>query len=130
MESIILFDGVCNLCNSGVQFIIKRDPQCQFKFASLQSETGQKLLTQYGIKKEIDSIVFIEMDKVYIKSSAVLQICRKLNGFWSCFSILRLLPPLIRDLLYDFVAKKRYIWFGKMESCMIPTKEIKNRFLE
>ncbi len=130
MEAIILFDGICNLCNSSVQFIIKRDPTGYFKFASLQSEVGQRLLKQYEVSKQIDSLIVIEKQKVYIKSSAALQISRKLNGFWRYISILRILPPLFRDFLYDLVAKNRYNWFGKRESCMLPTAEMKKRFLD
>lgn len=130
MEKIILFDGVCNLCNRSVQFIIKRDPNGHFKFASLQGEVGQKLLKQYGFDKEIDSFVLIENQRIYSKSSAALRVCRNLNGFWKVFSILRILPPSFRDFFYDIVAKNRYKWFGKKESCMLPTKEMKKRFLD
>jgi predicted DCC family thiol-disulfide oxidoreductase YuxK len=130
MGAIILFDGVCNFCNSSVQFIIKRDPTGYFKFASLQSETGQQLLKKYGVSKEIDSLIVIEKQSVYIKSSAALQISRKLTGFWSFFSILRVFPPLFRDYLYDLVAKNRYNWFGKSDNCMLPTAEMKKRFLD
>lgn len=129
MEAIILFDGICNFCNSSVQFIIKRDPTGYFKFASLQSEIGQQLLKQYRVSKQIDSLIVIEKEKVYIKSSAALQISKKLSGFWKCFTILRVLPPFFRDFLYDLVAKNRYNWFGKRESCMLPTEEMKKRFL-
>jgi predicted DCC family thiol-disulfide oxidoreductase YuxK len=130
MGAIILFDGICNFCNSSVQFIIKRDPTGYFKFASLQSETGQQLLKQYGVKKEIDSLIVIEKQNVYIKSSAALQICRKLTGLWRFFSVLRVFPPIVRDYLYDIVAKNRYNWFGKRDSCMLPTAEMKKRFLD
>lgn len=130
MEAIVLFDGECNLCNSSVQFIIKRDPAGYFKFASLQSETGRELLKQYGVSHQIDSLIVIENQRVFSKSSAALQICRKLNGFWRFLSVLRVLPPFIRDFLYDLVAKNRYNWFGKRESCMLPTAEMKKRFLE
>ena len=130
MEKIILFDGVCNLCNSSVQFVIKRDPDGHFKFASLQSEIGQSLLEQHGFNKEIDSFVLIENQRIYSKSSAALRVCRNLNGFWKVFSILRILPPSFRDFFYDIVAKNRYKWFGKKESCMLPTKEMKKRFLD
>lgn len=130
MEAIILFDGICNLCNSAVQFVIKRDPAGYFKFASLQSETGQRLLKQYGVSRQIDSIIVIEMQKVYIKSSAALRICRKLEGFWKYLTILRVLPPFFRNFFYDLVAKNRYHWFGKRDSCMLPTAEIRKRFLE
>jgi predicted DCC family thiol-disulfide oxidoreductase YuxK len=130
MKNIILFDGVCNLCNHSVQFIIKRDPKGHFKFASLQSEIGQKLVEQYGIPKGIESIIYIENDKVYIKSSAALRISRKLNGYWRYLKILSILPSSVRDFFYDIIAKNRYKWFGKKESCMLPTTETKKRFLD
>ena len=130
MENIILFDGVCNLCNHSVQFIIKRDPKGHFKFASLQSEIGQKLVEQYGIPKGIESIIYIEKDKVYIKSSAALRISRKLNGYWRYLTILSILPSSFRDFFYDVIAKNRYKWFGKKESCLLPTIETKKRFLD
>ena len=130
MEKIILFDGVCNLCNSSVQFIIKRDPKSCFKFASLQSETGRSLLEQYNFNKEIDSFILIENQKIYSKSSAALRVCTNLNGLWKLLTILRILPVPLRDFFYDLVAENRYKWFGKKESCMIPTKEMKKRFLE
>jgi predicted DCC family thiol-disulfide oxidoreductase YuxK len=130
MKAIILFDGICNFCNSSVQFIIKRDPTGYFKFASLQSDTGQQLLKRYRISKEIDSLVVIEKQNVYIKSKAALQICRKLTGFWRLLSILRIFPPVFRDYLYDIVARNRYNWFGKSDSCMLPTAEMKKRFLD
>jgi predicted DCC family thiol-disulfide oxidoreductase YuxK len=130
MKNIILFDGVCNLCNHSVQFIIKRDPKGHFKFASLQSEIGQKLVEQYGIPKGIESIIYIENDKVYIKSSAALRISRKLNGYWRYLTILSILPSSFRDFIYDVIAKNRYKWFGKKESCLLPTKETRKRFLD
>jgi len=129
MERIILFDGVCNLCNSSVQFIIKRDPKGRFKFASIQSETGQSLLELHGYDKEIDSFILIENQKIYFKSSAALMVCRNLNGLWKLLTILRILPAPFRDFFYDVVANNRYKWFGKKESCMLPTKEMKKRFL-
>lgn len=130
LESIILFDGVCNLCNNSVQFIIKRDPKGHFKFASLQSETGKRILKQYDVRKDIDSLILIENEKVYFKSSAALQICSKLNGFWKLLSIFKIIPPIFRDFFYDKVAINRYNWFGKRDSCMLPTAEMKKRFLE
>jgi predicted DCC family thiol-disulfide oxidoreductase YuxK len=130
MGAIILFDGICNLCNKSVQFIIKRDPIGYFKFASLQSETGKRLLKQYKISKQIDSIIVIENKKIYFKSSAALQICGKLTGFWKLFTVLRVLPPVFRDFLYDKVAKNRYKWYGKRDRCMLPTAEMKKRFLD
>ncbi|MBV7506582.1 thiol-disulfide oxidoreductase DCC family protein [Bacillus sp. sid0103] len=130
MDRIILFDGVCNLCNSSVQFIIKRDSAGYFKFASLQSQTGQTLLKKHGLNNDLNSFVLIENDKVYLKSSAALRVCSKLGTVWRIFSIFRFLPSFIRDFLYDIVAKNRYKWFGKEESCMLPLPEWKQRFLD
>ncbi|MFD2443612.1 thiol-disulfide oxidoreductase DCC family protein [Bacillus sp. CGMCC 1.16607] len=130
MAKIILFDGVCNFCDSSVQFIIKRDPRGNFKFASLQSETGQKLLKQVGLKDEIDSFVLIDDDQYYLKSSAALKVSRNLNGAWSLFSLLTVIPVPIRDYLYDILAKNRYKWFGKKDSCMLPSPEVRSRFLD
>jgi predicted DCC family thiol-disulfide oxidoreductase YuxK len=127
---IILFDGICNLCNSGVQFIIKRDSNGHFKFASIQSETGQRLLKKHGISNKIDSIVVIENEKIYIKSDAALHISKYLDGYWKYLILLKVLPAAFRDFLYDIVAKNRYKWFGKKESCMLPALETKARFLD
>jgi len=130
VDQIILFDGVCNLCNSSVQFIIKRDTAGYFKFASLQSESGQTLLKKCGLNNNLNSFVLIENNKVYLKSSAALRVCSKLGTGWRILSIFRFLPPFIRDFLYDIVAKNRYKWFGKEESCMLPLPEWKERFLD
>ncbi|MGE8207168.1 thiol-disulfide oxidoreductase DCC family protein [Heyndrickxia sp. NPDC080065] len=130
MAGIILFDGVCNFCNSSVQFIIKRDPAGCFKFASLQSEIGKKLLREHGIHDEIDSFVLIEDNTYYIKSSAALRMCKNLQGLWRLLYLFLIIPPPIRDFFYDLIAKNRYKWFGIRESCMLPTKEERDRFLE
>jgi predicted DCC family thiol-disulfide oxidoreductase YuxK len=130
VSRIILFDGVCNLCNNSVQFIIKRDSAGYFKFASLQSETGQTLLKKHHLNTDLNSFVLIENETAYVKSSAALRVCSKLSGVWRILSIFRILPPFIRDLGYDYVAKNRYKWFGKKESCMLPLPEWKQRFLD
>jgi predicted DCC family thiol-disulfide oxidoreductase YuxK len=130
VDRIILFDGVCNLCSRSVQFIIKRDSLGHFKFASLQGEIGQSLLKKHGLNNDLTSFILIENEKVYLKSSAALRVSSKLDGAWGMLSILRILPPFLRDLLYDIVAKNRYKWFGKEESCMLPLPEWKERFLD
>ncbi|MGF6949539.1 putative DCC family thiol-disulfide oxidoreductase YuxK [Neobacillus sp. B4I6] len=130
VDRIILFDGVCNLCNNSVKFIIKRDTLGYFKFASLQGETGQRLLKKHSLNYDLNSFVLIEKEKVYIKSSAALRVCSQLGGAWRIFSIFRFLPPLFRDFLYDIVAKNRYKWFGKEESCILPLPKWKQRFLD
>lgn len=130
MGGIILFDGVCNFCNSSVQFILKRDPKGYFKFASLQSETGKSLLKKYEINEDISSLVLIEEDTYFLKSNAVLRICIHLRGLWGIFSIFRFIPTPVRNSLYTIVAKNRYTWFGKRETCRIPSIEERQRFLD
>jgi predicted DCC family thiol-disulfide oxidoreductase YuxK len=127
---IILFDGVCNLCNSTVQFIIKHDRNGKFYFASLQSEFGQEQVKKYKIDPRLtDSVIYIYNDCAYIKSSAALRIARQLDRGWPLLFVFMFLPPFIRNFVYDFIAKNRYKWFGKKDSCMIPSPELKGRFL-
>ena len=129
-SSIILFDGVCNLCNGFVQFVIRHDPAGQFKFTSLQSEKGQELLKDLPAAfRKIDSVVFLENGRYYQKSAAALRIIRRLSGGWPFLYVFIILPAFLRDWLYSFVAKNRYRWFGQQESCMLPTPELKSRFL-
>ncbi|MFD2682063.1 thiol-disulfide oxidoreductase DCC family protein [Bacillus seohaeanensis] len=128
-RAIILFDGICNLCNHSVQFIIKRDPTAYFQFASLQSDVGVSLRETYGLPTRIDSVVLIENNKVFVKSNAALHICKHLKGMWKLLFVLKLLPPFIRDGLYEVVAKNRYKWFGKRDQCMLPDQNRKDRFL-
>lgn len=113
-HSIILFDGVCNLCNGAVNFVIKRDPGNVFKFAPLQEKQGALLLKTHAIDiQKLDSIVLIENGNVYTKSSAALRIARKMSNLWPLFFVLLIIPSFIRDGVYDFIAKNRYKWFGK-----------------
>jgi len=129
-HSIILFDGVCNLCNGAVNFVIKRDPGNVFKFTPLQEKQGVLLLKKHAIDaQKLDSIVLVENKKVYTKSSAALRIARKLSGLWPLFFVLLIIPSFIRDGVYDFIAKNRYKWFGKKERCIIPTPGLKEKFL-
>lgn len=130
-HKIILFDGICNLCNSTINFVIKRDRKNKFKFATLQSKTGQALLSEFKIdRSETDSIVLIDGKKSYVKSTAALHIAKGLSGAFPLLFGLLILPRFIRDRLYDYVAKNRYKWFGKKESCMVPTPELKAKFLD
>ncbi len=130
-QHIILFDGVCNLCNKGVQFIIKRDKKNNFKFASLQSATGQILLQKHQINtKSMDTFVYIEEDKAFIKSTAALKIAKNLKYGWPLLYVFIVVPAYLRNLVYDIVAKNRYRWFGKKNSCMIPSRELKAKFLD
>lgn len=130
-KKIILFDGVCNLCNGAVQFIIKRDHIDMFRFAALQSETGSKLLAERNIDTEdIDSIILIKPNVAYYtKSTAALEIGKNLKGLRTLSSILLWFPESFRNIVYDIVAKNRYEWYGKKESCMIPTPKLKEKFL-
>jgi predicted DCC family thiol-disulfide oxidoreductase YuxK len=130
MSAIILFDGVCNFCNGSVNFIIERDPEGYFKFAPLQSEIGEKLLRENGVDKaETDSVVLIEDGKVYTHSTAALRVARKLSGGWRWFYHLIYVPRFIRDAAYKLFAKYRYKLFGKKDECMLPSPEIRARFL-
>jgi len=126
---IIFFDGVCNLCNGAINFIIDRDRKSYFKFAPLQSSIAEKYISK-SIIQNTDSIILLEGGKIYSKSSAALKISRKLDGPWKVLYILTIIPKFIRDYFYDIIAKNRYKWFGKRDSCRMPSEEIKNRFLE
>ena len=130
-KKIILFDGVCNLCNGFIQFIIKRDKQDTFRYASLQSEIGQQLLLERYIDTAlIDSVVLIEPGVAYyIKSDAALQIGSYLKGYRSISRILYLIPRDLRNIVYDLIARYRYAWFGKKDVCMVPSPELKAKFL-
>ncbi|WP_297692283.1 thiol-disulfide oxidoreductase DCC family protein [uncultured Eudoraea sp.] len=131
-KKIILFDGVCNLCNSSIQFVIKHDKKNRYKFAALQSDTAKMLLSQRGIdSSQIDSIILIDPNTAYyIKSSAALEIGKSFGGGWRLLSIFEWVPRPIRDWIYDLIAKNRYSWFGKQNDCMIPTPELKAKFLD
>ena len=129
-HSIILFDGVCNLCNGAVNFVIKRDTGNVFKFTPLQEKQGVLLLKTHAVDtQKLDSIVLIENEKVYVKSSAALRIARKMSNLWPLFFVFLIIPSFIRDGVYDFIAKNRYKWFGKKEQCMIPTPGSREKFL-
>jgi predicted DCC family thiol-disulfide oxidoreductase YuxK len=130
MSAIILFDGVCNFCNGSVNFIIERDQAGYFKFAPLQSEIGEKLLAEHGVDKTLtDSVILIEDGSVYTHSTAALRIARKLEGPWKWFYGLRIVPSFIRDGFYKLFARYRYKLFGQKDECMLPSPEIRARFL-
>ncbi len=130
MGAIVLFDGVCNFCNGAVNWVIERDKAGYFKFAALQSEIGQELTAKHGIDtSETDSIVLVEDEKVYTYSTAALRIARRLNGIWSWTYSLIATPKPVRDFFYKLFARYRYKLFGKQEACMMPTPEIRARFL-
>jgi predicted DCC family thiol-disulfide oxidoreductase YuxK len=126
---IVLFDGVCNVCDAAVNFIIDHDRDGKFKFASLQSDVGRKLCREHGIPEDFDTIAFIEGGKPYTRSAAVLQIAKGLDGAWPVLFSLVVLPRSVRDRGYRYFAAHRYAWFGKQESCRVPTPDIRRRFL-
>jgi predicted DCC family thiol-disulfide oxidoreductase YuxK len=130
-NQIILFDGHCNLCNGSVQFIIKRDSRRKFRFASLQSSFGKNQLHKFGLSANtLYSIVLIKNATYLQKSNAALEIARDLEGLWPVFYVFKIVPLFLRDWVYDIIAKNRYSWFGKKDSCMIPTQDLKSRFLD
>jgi predicted DCC family thiol-disulfide oxidoreductase YuxK len=129
-KQLILFDGVCNLCNTYVQFVIERDSQNKFLFASLQSDTGQNLLKHFGLDTtELKTLVLLQDKEIYIKSTGALRILKQLDGIWKFSYIFILIPAFIRDFFYSFVAANRYRFFGKKEYCMIPSPKLKSKFL-
>jgi predicted DCC family thiol-disulfide oxidoreductase YuxK len=130
-KPIILFDGVCNFCNYWVNFAIKRDKKKKLRFTPLQGETAKQLLPQYDINPtSLSSVILIDNGKAYTQSSAAIRICKYLNGGWKLFYGLMIIPKFIRDFFYNIIARNRYKWFGKRDECMVPTPELKDRFLE
>lgn len=127
---LVLFDGVCNLCNSSVQFVIRHDRKKQFYFASLQGTTGQQVLKDFSLPTDtFNSFILIDQGVAYRESTAVLTLLKKLGGFWQLAYLFILIPAFIRNALYRFIARNRYRWFGKKDSCMVPAPELKKRFL-
>ena len=125
----MLFDGVCNFCNGAVNFIIRHDHSRKFKFAALQSDAGMRLRQRFDISEDVDSIVLIEDDRAFLHSSAALRIARALGGIWSLGYLFVIVPTPIRDWFYKLFAKYRYRLFGKKDVCMVPTPDVKERFL-
>lgn len=129
-KKIILFDGVCNLCNSSVTYVIKRDKKDLFRFAALQDVVGQQLIEKHQIDtSKTDSIILIDGDTAYVKSTAALKVARHLGGGYPLLYGFMIIPNFIRNWVYDFVARNRYKWYGKKDSCMIPTPELRSKFL-
>ena len=129
-EHIIFFDGVCNYCNSVVQFVIRHDRAQKFSFAALQSDYGQAFLKEQQLNHQsFDTFVYQQRGKVFTKSTAALLVAKELGGFWKLFALLLVFPAFIRNPFYDLIAKNRYRIFGKMESCMVPTAAQRERFL-
>ena len=141
MAAVVLFDGVCNFCDASVNFVIEHDPEGYFKFAPLQSDAGKSLATEYGLASEttgsqpaddlipIDSVILVEDGKAYTHSTGALRIARKLSGFWPVFYALIVVPKPIRDFFYRLFAKYRYRFFGRKDQCMLPSPEMRQRFL-
>ena len=142
MGAVVLFDGVCNFCDASVNFVIERDREGYFKFAPLQSEAGRKLAEEYGLQSEtaeedggasdlipIDSVILVEDGKAYTHSTAALKIAKQLSGFWSMFYAFIVVPKPIRDFFYSLFAKYRYKMFGRKDECMLPSPEVRARFL-
>ncbi|HCE54505.1 MAG: thiol-disulfide oxidoreductase [Lutibacter sp. BRH_c52] len=130
-KSIILFDGVCNLCNASVNFVIKHDKKAQFLFASFQSDAAKEILLHFNLKNfDSETVILVEGQKLYDKSTAALKIAKRLDGGFKLFYAFLILPKNFRDWIYDLIAKNRYRWFGKRENCIIPSAKLKNRFLD
>jgi predicted DCC family thiol-disulfide oxidoreductase YuxK len=127
--SVVLFDGVCNLCNQSVVFIIKRDRSARFKFATLQSSFAREKVN-IANNRELKSIVLLQDGKIFERSTAALNVARRLDGWWPILYAFVIVPPFIRNWIYDLVARNRYRLFGKRDACMIPTPEVKSRFIE
>ena len=129
-ERLLFFDGVCNLCNGLVRFIIRHDKKRRFHFASLQSDAGQRFLRTHQLASEtFDSLVYWRKDQVLTRSTAALTVARDLDGAWPVAYALIILPRFVRDALYGLIARRRYRWFGRRAACMVPTPGIEKRFL-
>ncbi|MBS1747820.1 MAG: DUF393 domain-containing protein [Bacteroidetes bacterium] len=131
MHPVILFDGVCNLCNNSVQYVISHDPKNIFRFASLQSSFAQKILVDFDLPvNDFNSFVLFENNIVYTRSTAALRVAKRLNGWAKILWVFIIVPKFIRDGVYNFIAKNRYKWFGKRDACWLPTPELKSLFLD
>lgn len=128
-KSIILFDGVCNYCNTMVNFALKRDKKDFLLFAPLQSDAGLALREKYGVAPSVDSFIYIENDKAYLYSTAALKVSKHLSGGWPLMAAFFIVPAFIRDGVYKWIARNRYKWFGKKDTCMIPTPAVRAKFL-
>jgi predicted DCC family thiol-disulfide oxidoreductase YuxK len=130
LHPIVLFDGVCNLCNGTVRFLIERDPGARLRFASLQSEFGRALQARYGLDPDaLDTFVMVDGAGVHVRSDAMLRLLAGLSAPWRWLAWMRLLPRPLRDALYGVVARNRYRWFGRRDDCLVPTPELRARFL-
>lgn len=129
-DQTLLFDGVCNLCNASVRFVIRRDPQARFKLASLQSDAGRAILSWAGLDEEdFDTMVFVDLGRIYTRSDAILNVIRYFPRRWSWLAAARIVPRPLRDWAYNRIARNRYSLFGRRDTCMVPTPELRKRFL-
>jgi predicted DCC family thiol-disulfide oxidoreductase YuxK len=128
---VILFDGICNLCNASVQYVIKHDKKRLFRFASLQSSFGEKVLKENNLPHNtFNSFILLDKNKIYSRSTAALLVAKKLSGIVKLLYAFIIVPKFIRDFIYNVIAKNRYKWFGKQETCWFPTPELKSLFFE
>ena len=127
---VILFDGECNLCNGAVQFVIRHDKNHIFRFAALQSALGQTIKQERSVASSLDSFLLLDNNKLYSQSTAALRVAKRLNGLWPMLYAFIIIPPFIRNGIYNFIARNRYKWFGKRVHCMIPTPELKSLFID
>ncbi len=126
---VILFDGLCNLCNSSVQFVLKRDKEAQFHFASLQSAYAKELLQKFNLSSaDLNSFILYKEGRIYTRSTGALMVAKQLSGAWPLLSAFLMVPAIIRNGVYNLIARNRYKWFGKKNECWIPTPELKSRF--
>lgn len=129
-DHLLLFDGVCTLCNASVDLVIRRDSKRRFRFASLQSEIGQQLLRQHGLPHtEFESVLYLRKGVLHSKSGAALRIAARMDGLWPLLSVFMVVPPFLRDAVYSWIARNRYAWFGKRETCRVPTDAERSLFL-
>ena len=128
---VLLFDGVCKFCDGAVQFFLARDRERRVKFAAIQSQAGQAILRRFGLPtNRLDSMVLVQNDRCYVKSTAAIRVAKNLSGLWPALYIFMIIPKPIRDFFYDQFARRRYRWFGKFERCKIPSPQIRERFLD
>ncbi len=129
-QPLIIFDGVCNLCEYSVKFIIRKDRQARFKFVSAQSDRGKEFQHRHGVDTFKDgSVILLKNDRVYVKSDAAVEIAKDLDGLWRFLHVFKFIPKPVRDLIYSAISKNRYRWFGRKDQCLLPDKNIKDRFL-
>ena len=129
-SAILLFDGVCNLCNASVRWVIRHDAAGRFRFAALQSDAGRALLARHGLPLDaMDTVVLVEGERHWLKSDVGLEVLRRIGGAWALLAALRFLPRGLRNLAYDRIARSRYRWFGRRDECLLPTPELRARFL-